>query len=92
MKVYRFRLYDLASEDFKISARLATPACIRRIHAQIIKRSELEIDKKDLNSDGMTECGFAGGDRDPKLGDAELSPLALDDRFGDGKSPSGSSR
>jgi hypothetical protein len=58
VKVYRFRLYDIASEDFKISRRMATPACIRRIHAEIIKRSELEIDKRYLNSEGMTEIGF----------------------------------
>jgi hypothetical protein len=58
MKVYRFRLYDVASEDFKISRRLATRACIKRIHAQIIKRTELQIDKRYLTSDGMTEIGF----------------------------------
>ena len=60
--VYRFRLYDIASEDFKISHRLATPACIRRIHAEIIKRTELEIDKQYLNGDGMTGIGFFDGE------------------------------
>ena len=59
VKVYRFRLYDVASEDFKISRRLATPACIKRIRAELIHRTELEIDKKDLNVDGMTELGIA---------------------------------
>jgi hypothetical protein len=58
VKVYRFRLYDIGGEGFKISDRMATPACIRRIHAEIIKRTELEIDKQYLNSDGMTEIGF----------------------------------
>ncbi len=58
VKVYRFRLYDIGSEDFKISNRMAAPPCIRRIRAEIIKRSELEIDKRYLNSDGMTEIGF----------------------------------
>ncbi len=58
VKVYRFRLYDIASENFKISIRLATPGCIRRIRAEIIKRTELEIDKQYVNSDGMTEVGF----------------------------------
>jgi hypothetical protein len=58
VKVYRFRLYGIASEDFKISNRMATPACIRRIHGEIIKRTELEIDKRHLNGDGMTEVGF----------------------------------
>ena len=63
VKVYRFRLYDIASEDFKISARMATPACIKRIRADLIHRTELEIDKKDLNADGMTEFGVV--DREP---------------------------
>ena len=58
VKVYRFRLYDIAGEEFQISARMATPACIRRIHAEIIKRTGLEIDKRYLNSEGMTEIGF----------------------------------
>jgi predicted RNA-binding protein len=44
VKVYRFRLYDIASEDFKISARMATHTCIRRIHAELIRSTELEID------------------------------------------------
>jgi hypothetical protein len=58
MKVFRFRLYDIASEDFKISARMATPACIKRIRAELIHRTEVEIDKKDLDGDGMTAIGF----------------------------------
>jgi hypothetical protein len=43
----------------RISTRIATAGCIRRIRAQAIRRTELEIDKKDLNADGMTEIGFA---------------------------------
>ena len=58
VKVFRFRLYDIASDDFKISARMATAACIRRIHAHAIRRTELEIDKRFLNGDGMTEVGL----------------------------------
>jgi hypothetical protein len=58
VNVYRLRLYDIASEKFKISDRMATPACIRRIRAEIIKRTELVIDKQYVNSDGMTEIGF----------------------------------
>ena len=63
VKVYRFRLFDIASEDFKISRRLATPACIKRIGAELIHRTELEIDKQDLDADGMTELGIV--DRAP---------------------------
>jgi hypothetical protein len=58
VKVYRFRLYDVASDRFRLSNRMATPACIRRIRGEIIKRTELEIDRQYLNSDGMTEIGF----------------------------------
>src|ERR1700761_574184 len=58
VKVYRFWLYDIASEDFKISRGLPTPACIKRIRAELIHRTELEIDKKDLSPDGMTELAI----------------------------------
>jgi hypothetical protein len=58
IKVYRFRLYDIASEEFTISNRMATAACIRRIHAEPVRKSAIEIDKKDLNEDGMTEIVF----------------------------------
>jgi hypothetical protein len=34
---------------------MATHACIRRIHGELIRNTELEIDKKDLNAGGMTE-------------------------------------
>ena len=54
IKVYRFRLYDIAAEEFRLSARMATQACIRRIHAQPIRSTELEIDKRYLDADGMT--------------------------------------
>jgi hypothetical protein len=42
---------------------MATPACIKRIGAELIHRTELEIDKKDLKADGMTELGMV--DREP---------------------------
>ena len=62
VNVYRFRLYDIASDDFKISNRMATAACIRRIRAEIIRRTELEIDKQYVNSDGLTDIGFIDPD------------------------------
>jgi predicted RNA-binding protein len=46
VKVYRFRLYDIASDEFRISNRMATAARIRRIHAEPIKRASMEIDRK----------------------------------------------
>lgn len=65
VKVYRFRLYDTASEDFKISGRMATQAFIRRIHAQLLRNTEHEIDKHYLDGDGMTDIMFA--DRSPAI-------------------------
>ena len=46
VKVYRFRLYDIASDEFRISNRMATAACIRRIHAEPIKRTSMEINRR----------------------------------------------
>lgn len=46
VKVYRFRLYDIASDEFRISNQMATAACIRRIHAGPIKRTSMEVDRK----------------------------------------------
>jgi hypothetical protein len=57
-KVYRFRLYDIRAEEFKLSARMATQACIRRINAQLIRSSELEIDRRHLDADGMTDISM----------------------------------
>jgi hypothetical protein len=53
-KVYRFRLYDIAADEFQLSACMATQACIRRIHGQFIRSTALEIDKRHLDADGMT--------------------------------------
>lgn len=55
IKVYRFRQYDIAADEFKLSSRMATLACIRRLNAQLIRSSELEIEKRLLDTDGMTE-------------------------------------
>jgi hypothetical protein len=58
-KVYRFRQYDVGADAFKLSGRMATQACIRRIHAQLIRSTELEIDTRHLDADGMTDIMFA---------------------------------
>ena len=55
VKVYRFRLYDIASDDFKVSARMATGAFIKRVGGELVRSTELEIDKKHVNADGMTQ-------------------------------------
>jgi hypothetical protein len=55
VKVYRFRIYDIASDDFKLSARMATRAFIKRVGGELVRSTELEIDKKHVNADGMTQ-------------------------------------
>jgi hypothetical protein len=46
IKIYRFRQYDIGADEFKLSSRMATLACIRRIHAELIRSSEREIEKQ----------------------------------------------
>jgi hypothetical protein len=59
VKVFKFRQYDIVSDKFVTSARMATYSCIKRIRAQLLKGSEIEISVSEVNSDGMTEVGFA---------------------------------
>jgi hypothetical protein len=58
VKVYKFRMYDIASEKFRVSSRMATYTCIKRINARPIQGSELEVDKKEVDRDGMTTVDF----------------------------------
>lgn len=58
VKVYGFKKYDIVSDRFIISHRMATRACIERIRASPIKGTELEINRSELDSDGMTEIGY----------------------------------
>ncbi len=58
VKVYNFRKYDVASDCFITSRRMATRACIARIWALPIKGTELEINRSEVDSDGMTEIGY----------------------------------
>jgi hypothetical protein len=67
VKVYRFRLYDIASDEFRISNRMATAPRIRRLHGELLRRTEIEIDRRELDADGMTGIGFAGVDRDHRI-------------------------
>ena len=58
VKVYSFRKYDIVSDCFISSQRMATRACIERIRAVPIKGTELEINRSEVNADGMTEIGY----------------------------------
>jgi hypothetical protein len=58
VKVYRFCLYDIGSEDFKISERMATRAASAASTPRSSSDPSSKIDKRHLNSDGMTQVGF----------------------------------
>jgi hypothetical protein len=82
IKVYRFRQYDIGADEFKLSSRMATLACIRRIHAELIRSSEREIEKRFLDADGMTDIisadrlpGKSTSARRASCGDASCLPL-----------------
>ena len=67
VKVYKFRMYDIATEKFKTSARMATHTCIKRINARPIKGTEREVDKEAVDGDGMTTIGFETLRRQPAV-------------------------
>ena len=58
VKVYSFRKYDIVSDCFISSRRMATRASIERIRAVPIKGTEIEINRSELNRDGMTKVGY----------------------------------
>jgi hypothetical protein len=53
VKIYRFRLYDIASDDFKISTHMTRFSFIKQVIDKIIRNTELEIDKKYVNAEGQ---------------------------------------
>jgi len=57
-KVYRFKKYDINSDQYVVSRRMATRDAIGRINAVLIPESEVEIDNSHVSGDGMTEIDF----------------------------------
>ncbi len=60
VKVYRFKKYDIATGNMKISHRFATIEAIDKIHATILKETEIIIDSSALGIEieGMTNIDF----------------------------------
>jgi len=59
--VYRFRKYDIASDQMQVSRRMATRQAIQTIaHAEVLEATAFEIDSGEVGSeiDGMTRIGF----------------------------------
>ena len=58
--VYRFTIYDIASDIERESGRWATRAAIARVRGTIVSASEMMIDEALLGSEveGMTDRNF----------------------------------
>ena len=56
-RVYRYRCYDVHTDEYVYSTRYATMARINRIGAEAVHPSEIFLDSKYLK-DGWTEKNF----------------------------------
>ena len=58
-KIYKFKKYDINSDRYVVSRRMATREAIERIEGAVtIPETEIEIDNSHLNGDGMTDIDF----------------------------------
>jgi hypothetical protein len=59
--VYRFRIYDIGSDQMQVSRRMATREAIQTIaQAEVLEDTALEIDASEVGAEvnGMTRIGF----------------------------------
>jgi hypothetical protein len=59
--VYRFRKYDIASDQMQVSRRMATREAIQTIaQAEVLEETAIEIDASEIGVEisGMTRIGF----------------------------------
>jgi len=58
--IYRFRLYDINTDESRTSRRWATREAIERIHGEVLTDTATEVDASVVDTDipGMTERGF----------------------------------
>ncbi len=62
VQVYRWRLYDGASDEMRVSRRLATPEGVERVCGEIVPGDAgIEVDSSDVGVEveGMTVRDFA---------------------------------
>jgi hypothetical protein len=62
VKVYRYRVYDITIDDYRVSTRMATQRRIDKIAATRIEGTEAEIDESLLTPDGI---GWTAKNFDP---------------------------
>jgi hypothetical protein len=60
-KVFRFKLFDVMTDEFVMSSRYATEQAITQIGGTAIQGTEIEIDGADLDENGMTVKKFELG-------------------------------
>ena len=58
VKVYQFKRYDINTDQYVVSRRMATREAIERLGAVVISGTAAEVDGAHLDGDGMTEIGF----------------------------------
>ena len=56
--VYRFSLYDIASDEQRTSRRWATREAIERIGGKVLESTATEVDVAALDENRMTERDF----------------------------------
>lgn len=66
ISVYPFRLYDIASDDFVTSKRLATMPAIQKLGAVLAGPSYI-VPQSDVNGDGFTEKDYNGPEAERAL-------------------------
>ena len=57
-KVYKFRKYDISSDETITSRRWATREAIKAVCGEVVEDTETEIDASFLDNNGMTERNF----------------------------------
>jgi hypothetical protein len=58
VKVYRFQLYNISTDQNETSRRWGTREAIERIGGEVMKDTETEVNESDLIYDGMTDRDF----------------------------------
>jgi len=59
VKVWKFRKYDMTTDEYVESARYGTKEAIARIGAQRIEETEVTITNDLIDSDGLTAKRFS---------------------------------
>ena len=59
VKVYRWKKFDVNSDEYKIGPRMATRQAIKLFGSAVpIEETETEVDESLLNGNGMTPPGW----------------------------------